>query len=63
MMLDYIGESATASLIRNSVTSVIKEGIVRTYDMMRMQGRPEVVRHGAASTTEMTDAIIAGLKN
>jgi isocitrate dehydrogenase (NAD+) len=61
MMLDYIKESTTASRIRNSVSSVIKDGAVRTYDMMRMQGRAEVVRNGAASTIEMTDAIIAGL--
>jgi hypothetical protein len=30
--------------------------------MMKMQGRPEVVQNGAASTRQMTDAIIAGLK-
>jgi isocitrate dehydrogenase (NAD+) len=61
MMLDYISEPGIAALIRKSVSTVIREGTVRTYDMMRMQGRPEVIRHGAASTTTMTDAIIAGL--
>jgi isocitrate/isopropylmalate dehydrogenase len=61
MMLDYISEPGIAARIRNSVSTVIREGTVRTYDMMRMQGRPEVIGHGAASTIEMTDAIIAGL--
>jgi hypothetical protein len=31
--------------------------------MMKMQGKPEVIKNGAASTVEMTDAIIAKLKN
>jgi isocitrate dehydrogenase (NAD+) len=61
MMLDYINEPGIATLIRNSVASVIKAGTVRTYDMMRMQGRPEVIRNGAASTIEMTNAIIEQL--
>jgi hypothetical protein len=30
--------------------------------MMKMQGRPEVVDNGAASTIQMTDAIIQKLK-
>jgi len=62
MMLDYLGEKKTASKIRKAVADVIEEGKVRTYDMMKMAGRPEVVRNGAASTSQMTDAIIAGLK-
>ncbi|HLP74262.1 MAG TPA: isocitrate/isopropylmalate family dehydrogenase [Bacteroidales bacterium] len=62
MMLDYIDEKKIASSIRRSISSVIAEGRVRTYDMMRMAGRPDVLRNGAASTPEMTDAIIAGLK-
>ena len=41
---------------------VIEEGKVRTYDMMKMAGRPEVIQNGAASTSQMTDAIIARLK-
>jgi 3-isopropylmalate dehydrogenase len=61
MMLDYLGEKQTASVIRKAIADVIREGKVRTYDMMKMQGRPEVIRNGAASTTMMTDAIIARL--
>lgn len=62
MMLDYIGEAKISSRIREAVASVIEEGNVRTYDMMKMTGRPDVIEHGAASTLAMTDAIIKRLK-
>ncbi len=62
MMLDYLEEKKISSKIRKAIADVIIEGKVRTYDMMKMTGRPEVVKNGAASTTQMTDAIIAGLK-
>jgi isocitrate dehydrogenase (NAD+) len=61
MMLDHIGESEISSKIRNSIARVILEGKVRTYDMMKMPGRADVIKNGAASTREMTDAIIANL--
>ncbi len=51
-----------ASQIRKAVAKVIEEGKVRTYDMMKMTGRPDVIQNGAASTSQMTDAIIARLK-
>ncbi|MCJ7821182.1 MAG: isocitrate/isopropylmalate family dehydrogenase, partial [Bacteroidales bacterium] len=62
MMLDYIEEKETASRIRKAVATVIEEGRVRTYDMMKMTGKADVVDQGAASTVQMTDAIIANLK-
>jgi len=62
MMLDYIEEKAIASRIRKAIATVIEEGKVRTYDMMKMAGKPEVIEQGAASTSQMTDAIIACLK-
>jgi len=62
MMLDYIEEKAIAARIRKAIATVIEEGKVRTYDMMKMTGRPEVIEQGAASTIQMTDAIIACLK-
>jgi len=62
MMLDYIDEKKIASRIRKAVAEVIEEGKVSTYDMMKMAGRPEVIKNGAASTVQMTDAIIARLK-
>lgn len=61
MMLDYIGEKETAAKIKRAVAMVIEEGRVKTYDMMKMTGSPDVINNGAASTIEMTDAIIARL--
>ncbi len=61
MMLDHIGEAEVAKRIRNSIAKVILEGKVRTYDMMKMTGRADVIKNGAASTRQMTDAIIANL--
>jgi isocitrate dehydrogenase (NAD+) len=59
MMLDYIEEKEKAVIIRKAIADVIAEGKVRTYDMMKMSGRPDVIQRGAASTQQMTDAIIA----
>jgi len=61
MMLDFIGEKDKAAKIRKAVAEVVAEGKVRTYDMMKMSGRPDVVQKGAASTKQMADAIIAKL--
>jgi 3-isopropylmalate dehydrogenase len=61
MMLDFINENEIARNIRTAVAKVVEEGKVRTYDMMKMRGRADVVENGAASTREMTDAIIANL--
>ena len=62
MMLEYIGEEEKALKIRTAIAEVIKEGKVRTYDMLKLRGSPEVLKQGAASTYEMTDAIISKLK-
>lgn len=61
MMLDFIGENDRAKRIRNAVAEVVSEGKVRTYDMLKMTGKADVVEKGAASTTQMADAIIAKL--
>jgi len=61
MMLDFLDEKKTSSKIRKAIAAVIEEGKVKTYDMMKMAGRPDVVKNGAASTSQMTDAIIAKL--
>ncbi|MBN1338314.1 MAG: isocitrate/isopropylmalate dehydrogenase family protein [Bacteroidales bacterium] len=61
MMLDFIGENAIAGKIRKSVAAVVADGKVRTYDMMKMTGRPDVVEKGAASTRQMADVIISRL--
>jgi len=61
MMLDWLGETEIAEKIRGAVAEVIAEGTIRTYDMLKLRGGPEAVAQGAATTTEMTDAIIAAL--
>ena len=61
MMLEFIGEEDKAKRIRTAIASVIKEGKVRTYDMLKMKGAPDVIEKGAASTYQMTDAIIEKL--
>ena len=61
MMLEYIGEQEKADRIRTAIAKVIKEGKVRTYDMLKLKGSPDVIKQGAASTQQMTDAIIANL--
>lgn len=62
MMLEYIGEDSIAQKIRKAIAEVVKEGKVRTYDMMKMTGKADVVKNGASSTKEMADAIISKLK-
>jgi len=61
MMLEYLEEKELSAKIRKAVALVIEEGRVKTYDMMKMSGKPEVIKYGAASTVEMTDAIISHL--
>jgi len=61
MMVEHVGETDKADRIRNAVAAVVKEGKVRTYDMMRISGGSKSISQGAASTTHMTDAILAKL--
>src|ERR1700752_5240941 len=61
MMVEHVGENDKADRIRNAVAAVVKEGKVRSYDMMRIAGGPKSISQGAASTMQMTDAILAKL--
>lgn len=61
MMLDFINEQKIAKQIRKVIAEVVEEGKVRTYDMAKMSGRADVVERGAASTSQMADAIISKL--
>ena len=61
MMLDHLDETDKADAIRKAISDVVAEGKVRTYDMMKMPGREDVVTKGAASTYQMTDAIVERL--
>ena len=61
MMLDFIDEKDISGKIRKAVAEVVKEGKTQTYDMAKMTGRADVIEKGAATTTEMADAIMAKL--
>lgn len=61
MMLDHIGENEKAERIRKAIAKVVEEGKVKTYDMMKLRGGPDVIKQGAATTQQMTDEIIAKL--
>src|ERR1700758_395739 len=62
MMLDHVGEIEKARRIRDAIADVVKEGKIRTYDMMRIPGGANAIRQGAASTIEMTNAVLAKLQ-
>ncbi len=62
MMLEHLGEANRASQIRAAVARVVREGRVRSYDMLGLDGSADVVAHGAATTRQMADAVIAALK-
>jgi 3-isopropylmalate dehydrogenase len=61
MLLDHVGEDDKARAVREAITAVVKEGKVRTYDMLRLPGRPDVFSKGAATSSGMTDAILERL--
>jgi len=61
MLLDHVGERDKAEAVRGAVAAVVREGKVRTYDMLRLPGSPAAFSQGAASTSQMTDAILAHL--
>lgn len=61
MLLDHVGEEQKGNRVRQAVAEVVREGKVRTYDMLRLTGGPKVIGQGAATTTQMTDAILSRL--
>ncbi len=62
MMLEHLGEMELAAKISAAVAAVVEEGKVMTYDMMKLPGKPDAFSKGAATTQQMTDAIIAKMK-
>ncbi|MBN1197941.1 MAG: isocitrate/isopropylmalate dehydrogenase family protein [Bacteroidales bacterium] len=58
MMLDHIGETELSNKIQHAVAEVILEGKVKTYDMMKLPGKQDVIEKGAATTQQMADAVI-----
>ena len=62
MMLEHVGEIQKAHRIRRAIAEVVQDGKVRTYDMMRIPGGAKAISQGAASTIEMTDAVLEKLQ-
>ncbi len=62
LLLEHVGEIQKAERIRHAIAAVVAEGKVRTYDMLRIPGGAKAISLGAASTIEMTDAIVAKLE-
>lgn len=62
MLLEHVGEIDKAGRIRSAIATVVAEGQVRTYDMLRIPGGAQAISLGAASTVEMTDAVVAKLE-
>ena len=62
MMLEHVGEMDKAKRMREAIAAVVKEGKVRTYDMMRVSGGAKSISKGAASTKQMTDAILGKIE-
>lgn len=62
MLLDHVGAIEKARHIRDAIAAVVAAGKVRTYDMLRLVGGPEVIAQGAATTIQMTDAILAQME-
>jgi 3-isopropylmalate dehydrogenase len=58
MLLDHVGEHERADRVRGAIAVVIQEGKVRCYDMLRIPGGTKSIAQGAASTMQMTDAIL-----
>jgi len=61
MMLDHLGEDERSQNIRKAVAKVVEEGKVKTYDMLKLKGGPDVFEKGACTTQQMTDEIIKNL--
>ena len=61
MMLDHLGEVEIAKNIRSAIAEVVEDGKVRSYDMMKLSGGLAAISKGAATTQQITDAVIKKL--
>ena len=61
LMLEHLEEIEKSQKIRKAIGAVIAEGKVKCYDMMKLVGGPDVIAKGAATTEEMTNAVIKKL--
>ncbi|MBN2072298.1 MAG: isocitrate/isopropylmalate dehydrogenase family protein [Candidatus Krumholzibacteriota bacterium] len=61
MMLDHIGETEKAEKIRSAIASVIKEGKIYSYDMLKLRGGADALAKGASSTDQVAAAVMEKL--
>ncbi|MCP4599930.1 MAG: isocitrate/isopropylmalate dehydrogenase family protein [Proteobacteria bacterium] len=61
MMLDHIGEVDKSNKIKDAIRAVVIEGKTLSYDMLKLRGGPDAISQGAASTDDVTDAVVAKL--
>jgi 3-isopropylmalate dehydrogenase len=61
MLLDHVGEPLKAERIRSAIASVVREGRIRTADLLHRSGGAEAFAAGASSTAEFTEAILEEL--
>ena len=61
MMLDHLAENEKANRIRSGIAKVVEVGKVKTYDMLKLKGGPDVFKYGACTTQQMTDEIIKNI--
>ncbi len=61
MMLDHLGENDKSQRIRKAIAKVVEEGKVKTYDMLKLKGGPDVFEKGACTSQQMTDEIIKNI--
>ena len=62
-MLEYLNENERSERIKKAIAGVIMEGRVRTYDMLKLKGSPDVFKKGAASTREMAEEIVKKVRS
>jgi 3-isopropylmalate dehydrogenase len=61
LLAEHAGDAPAAARIRAAIAAVVREGRVRTYDMLRLPAGSMALAAGAAGTRAMTDAILARL--
>jgi len=61
LLAERAGARAAASRVRRAVGAVVAAGKVRTYDMLGLPSREDVLARGASPTRRMTEAILKEL--
>ncbi len=62
MLLDHVGETEKSTRIWGAISRVIEKAEVQTYDLKRFTGGASAIEKGAATSVQLTDAILAELK-